>query len=151
MGKGRRAGITLAIPWDERFRGARVTLPRGWRRGIWGGGGSLVGLFTPRLAARRSQRNRWQRATSLPDEDDVRLMHAFSFEEESLSVLEGVEPPERIITKRYLMLEQVCFSISWEFAISVETTEIKTSIPYLCRYLNKAKRSDGRRLERREI
>lgn len=31
-----------------------------------------MGLFTPRLAARRSQRNRWQRATSLSDGNDVR-------------------------------------------------------------------------------
>lgn len=67
-----------------------------------------MGLFTPRLAKRRSQRNRWQRVTSLPD--DPRPVHAFSFAEES---------PERIITKK--MLEQVwnsVFHISREFAIS---------------------------------
>lgn len=40
-----------------------------------------MGLFTPRLAKRRSQRNRWQRVTSLPD--DPRPVHAFSFAEEN--------------------------------------------------------------------
>lgn len=150
MGKGRRAGITLAIPWDERFRGARVTLPAGGggegggSGGEGGLGGSLVGLFTPRLAARRSQRNRWQRATSLPD--DVRDGARF-FLRGGISGRgwKGLEPPERIITKR--MLEQV-----WEG--SVFQYELRENLQFRLRqprrkhrfliYERYLKRSDGK-------
>lgn len=105
MGKGRGLLLQFRGMNDSVGHALRCHGGGGGSGGEGGLGGSLVGLFTPRLAARRSQRNRWQRATSLPDGNDVREDGARFFLRGGIwQGLEGVEPPERIITKRYWML-----------------------------------------------
>lgn len=122
---GERAGITLAIPWDERFRGARVTLPRGWRW-IWGRGWTWRiprGAVYPSVG-RASIAEKQMATCYFPPWREWcsrGWCTLFPSRRNLWQGLEGVEPPERIITKRYWgyseQVWKVCFSISWEFAI----------------------------------
>lgn len=80
---GERAGITLAIPWDERFRGARVTLPRGERVDLEDPSWGCLPLGWPRVDRRETDGN--VLLPSLTGMMFARMVHAFSFEEESLT------------------------------------------------------------------
>lgn len=136
---GERAGITLAIPWDERFRGARVTLPRGWKW-IWGRGWTWRiprGAVYPSVG--RASIAEKQMATCYFPPWREWCSRGWCTLFPSRRNLAGVG---RGWTARENNNKEVldarnrygkCVSVSRE-NLQFEITEIKTSIPYLCRW-----------------